>query len=383
MPQIWVSDVLPLWLRFINIYTRRFKLLQSRARSFTMGSILPVIRRRVPVFTGVLRDRRGAVAVLLAIALSVIVGFAGLVSEVASWYYTTRSMQGAVDSAASTSAAELASATSSGLTVTGDQLRTAPRSIAATFNFTNGTGNTTVTVNNPPATTTNLTACSSPFTSFNCYVEVIISQPQTALLSALFMSTGPTITARAVALANLTATDDGCVVALSTAAKAIDISTVGSPALTLNDCAIYDNSPDNPGALTLGGAATINAKAAYIVGTVSGSGLTTTDGTFEGVNPILDPYAGRSFTWPSSKPNASAGTNCDQNNYNGSRPSIHRAQRLMCSATVSKSPATKPSTCAPASTSSTRGRWICKAAPSTPRRLRTSALYAPATQRAG
>ena len=45
----------------------------------------------------------------------------------------------------------------------------------------------------------------------------------------------------------------------------------------------------------MGGGATITAKAAYIVGSVSGSGLTTTDGTFTGVNPIADPYADRSF----------------------------------------------------------------------------------------
>jgi hypothetical protein len=156
-----------------------------------------------------------------------------------------------------------------------------------------------------------LANCSSPFAGFNCYVEVIVSQPQTALLSAVFMDTGPTIAARAVALANTTATADGCVVALGEAAHAIDISTIGSPALTLTDCAIYDNSPDNPGALTLDGSATINAKAAYIARSVSGSGLTTTDGTFTGVNPITDPYVDRSFTWPSPRPNAS-GTNCNK-----------------------------------------------------------------------
>src|ERR1700719_1434448 len=129
-----------------------------------MDSFLSVTLILVSIFAGALRDRKGTVAVLLAVALSGIVGFAGLGSEVASWYYTTRSMQGAVDSAASTAAAALASATSTGSTITGDQLRNAARSVAATFNFTNGTGSTTVTVNNPPATTTNLTGCSTPFT---------------------------------------------------------------------------------------------------------------------------------------------------------------------------------------------------------------------------
>jgi len=83
------------------------------------------------------------------------------------------------------------------------------RSIAASNNFADGTNSTIVTVNNPPATTANLSTCSSPFSAFNCYVEVLISQPQTPQLLSLFMSTGPTIQARAVALANISAADTG------------------------------------------------------------------------------------------------------------------------------------------------------------------------------
>jgi Flp pilus assembly protein TadG len=284
-----------------------------------MRSTVMISRRAWQFITGPLVDPGGATAVILALALTVIIGFAGLGTEVASWYLIKRTMQGAADTAAATAAAELAASSSA----TSAQMTSAAKSIAAKYGFVDGTASTTVTVNNPPATTTGLANCSSPFAGFNCYVEVLVTQPQTPLLSGVFLSSGPTIEARAVALANTTATADGCVVALSEAAHAIDISTVGSPALTLNDCAIYDNSPDSPGALTLGGAATISAKAAYIVGTVSGSGLTTTDGTFTGVNPIADPYADRSFTWPSPRPNAASNTNCDQNNYSGSPATLN------------------------------------------------------------
>ena len=58
-----------------------------------MHTILSILNRPLPVVAKLFRDRRGAAAVLLAVALSGIVGFAGLGSEVASWYYTTRSMQ--------------------------------------------------------------------------------------------------------------------------------------------------------------------------------------------------------------------------------------------------------------------------------------------------
>jgi Flp pilus assembly protein TadG len=142
--------------------------------------------------TRLARDRRGTVAVILALALFAIVGFAGLGTEVASWYYTKRAMQGAADSAASSAAAELAAATSGGSTASSTQITNTGRSVSATFHFTNGISNTTVSVNNPPATTTSLNTCSFPFSAFNCYVEVLISQPQTALLSSLFVSTGPT-----------------------------------------------------------------------------------------------------------------------------------------------------------------------------------------------
>ena len=268
-----------------------------------------LMNRPLPVVAKLFRDRRGAAAVLLAVALSGIVGFAGLGSEVASWYYTTRSMQGAVDSAASTAAAALASATSSGSTITGDQLRNAARSVASTFNFTNGTGSTTVTVNNPPASTTNLTACSSPFTSFNCYVEVIIAQPQTPLLSAVFMSTGPTITARAVAKANMNVTDAGCVVTLNrTASRALQNS--GSGALTFTACALYDNSNASD-ALYQGGSGSITTQAAYVVGNSSGA-ITATDGIHTGMNPTNDPYA-----WVPSPSSYTTNGTCGYGSANG------------------------------------------------------------------
>ena len=255
--------------------------------------IFSILRGPTRLFAPVLRDRSGVVAVILALALSAIVGFAGLGTEVASWYYTQRAMQGATNAAASSAAAELAAATSSGSSVTGTQLSNTGDSIAASFHFVNGTANTTVTVNNPPTTTTNLANCSSPFTGFDCYVEVIISQPQTPLLTALFMSSGPTITTRAVALANIKATDAGCVLALNRH-PVVDLSFSGNVNLNLSTCALYDNSSDRPGSLTMTGNSTVNAKAAYIVGTVETSGgatLNTTDGTFTGVNPVSDPYA--------------------------------------------------------------------------------------------
>src|SRR3979411_1016025 len=97
---------------------------------------------------GLLHDRSGTIAVLLALALSAIVGFAGLATEVASWAYTKRAMQGAADAAASSAAAELASSTVAGSSATSTQMTNTGRSVAAAMHFANGSSSTTVGINN-------------------------------------------------------------------------------------------------------------------------------------------------------------------------------------------------------------------------------------------
>src|SRR5437762_356639 len=264
-----------------------------------MPQFSPILKRPLPAIRQLIRDRRGAAAIMLAIALSGIVGFAGLGTEVAAWYYTTRSMQGAASSAAASAAAELAAATVAGSSITNDQLQHTGRAVSATFNFSNGVSSTTVTVNHPPATTTGLNSgnCDSRLTGFNCYVEVLISQPQTPLLSALFMSTGPTIATRAVAQANTGATSTGCVLALdSVATRAANAGGTGT--LTFNGCSIYSNSNASDG-IYVGGSGVVSAQGAYVVGNINGT--VNTDplyGTNTGVNPTVDPYAG--VTLPSS-----------------------------------------------------------------------------------
>ncbi len=204
-------------------------------------------------------------------------------------------------------AAELAASSAA----TSTQMTSAARSVASRYGFVNGTASTTVTVNNPPASGT-YAACASGsgFAGTNCYVEVIISQPQTALLSAVFLSSGPTITARAVALANTGATDPGCVISLSTQ-TGVDISVSGNAAMNFSGCALYDNASGANALTVSGNGASITAKAAYVVGGVSGgSQVTTTDGIFTGVNPVADPYA--SVPTPSY-----TSGHCDQGDFNG------------------------------------------------------------------
>lgn len=224
--------------------------------------------------TNLAHDRAGAAAVTLALSLTGIAGLAGIGTEGASWYYTQRAMQGAADAAAHSAAtAKSNGAGASALTM-------AAQSVAAGFNFSSSS-NATVTVNSPPA--------SGSHTADGNAIEVIISEPMPRYLSGMFISTGPTITARAVALANVSLTAPACVVALDTHAIA-GIDTSGNPQLGFNGCSLFVNAAGSTAA-TVNGSAQINAKAAYIHGSVNGAGLSTTDGTFTGVDPLRDPYA--------------------------------------------------------------------------------------------
>jgi len=227
-----------------------------------------------PGFGRLIGDRGGATLITLAVSLSVIAGFAGLGTEAASWYLTKRAMQGAADAAASTAAASLAAGAKSSSTLT-----TEAKSIAAAYKFVDGSDGTTVTVNYPP---TSGNYQSSPA------IEVFIRQPQQGLISTLFLPEGPTISVRAVALANTSLTGQACVVALDPNNETTT-TTSGSTALNFSGCALYVNSPSSS-ALTMTGGGTVNANIAYIVGGVSGSGLTATNGVYTGVDPLIDPY---------------------------------------------------------------------------------------------
>src|SRR5204863_4140914 len=80
-----------------------------------------------------------------------------------------------------------------------------------------------------------------------------------------------------------------CVVALDPNSETA-VTTSGSTALDFPGCSLYVNSPYTS-AVTITGGATIHAGTAYLVGNVSGGGLTATNGVYIGVDPLLDPYA--------------------------------------------------------------------------------------------
>lgn len=220
------------------------------------------------------RDQTGSYAIIVAVAMPVLVGTAGLGTEVAWWFYKHKNMLSAADSAAVSAA------------TAGTNLTTEANAITTFYGYANGVNNVTVTVNQPPT--------KGSFTSSLQAVEVIITQPQSRLMSALFGSGAVPISARAVALGNV---GTGCVLALDpTASPAATVK--GNTQLNLINCNLYDNSKGGP-ALDVSGLATISANMVGVVGGVSGaSSITATNGIRTGIRAVADPYANVTPTMP-------------------------------------------------------------------------------------
>ena len=239
--------------------------------------------RLADILRRLVAERSGASALVIALAMTGLLGLTGLGTEVGMWYLSKRTMHGAADSASYSAA----TARFKGANRT--QWTAEAKSVAGTYNFVDGANGVTVTVNSP-ATTGNYTADSNS-------VEVIITQQQPLVVSGLFKSGPTTVLARSVALTGTPGT--GCVLALN-GASVDDIFNNGNVTINLEHCDIYDNSPSSS-ALTVVGQASITANGAYIVGnySTSGQGSLNTTPTSQGgdgtnVNwsaPIPDPYA--------------------------------------------------------------------------------------------
>ncbi|MBB4370095.1 Flp pilus assembly protein TadG [Bradyrhizobium sp. cir1] len=226
--------------------------------------------RSVSLLQRFARDQSGSYVIVSALLMPVLVGTAGLGTEVGWWYYKHKNMQSAADSGA-VSAATAASA--------GTDFLSEARAVTANYGYANGASNVTVTVNQPPKT--------GNHASNSQAIEVIVSQPQQRLLSALFGSDPVQITARSVALPN---SGTGCVLALnSSASPAVNVS--GGNQLNLIKCNLYSNSGASP-SLNVAGSASVAANQVGVVGDVSGaSSITATNGVRTHIMPVADPYA--------------------------------------------------------------------------------------------
>lgn len=238
-----------------------------------------------------LHSRRGSVVIMLALMLTMLIGFTALGTEVAFALYKQRQMQSVATAAALGGAAAL---------MTGHPANPATEAaaIAATAGFVDGTGGVTVTVNHPPLSGAHIGNTSA--------VEVIVAQPRILPLSGLFVAKSWNISARAVATQGNNAGD--CILTLDTSTLSVD--SVGNGAnVLLNKCGMAVNGTGTS-ALSVTGGATLTAQSVTVVGLTrvsNGGSIVTTNGVKTLQSPVANPYASKQI--PSS-------AGCNHNNLN-------------------------------------------------------------------
>jgi hypothetical protein len=227
-------------------------------------------------------SRRGAVAVLVALMLVLIIGFVSLGSEVVLLLLTSRQMQSAADAAALGAVSAQISGSPSNYTHEAFAL-------AAAAGFANGQNGTTVTINSPPAT--------GDYQGSTGAVEVLIAQPQTLTLAQVVHPGPITMRTRAVALSDSAA---DCILGLDDGSTT-GVSVTNGAVVNLNQCSLAVNATGSS-ALLVNGAATLTTTSASVGGSVSvtnsgrinGPGGTSIVGTKNiqtDQPPTVDPYA--------------------------------------------------------------------------------------------
>jgi Flp pilus assembly protein TadG len=211
------------------------------------------------------RDERGVTAVMVALSLTMLVGFAGLGVETGLWYSIKRQNQSAADAAALSAAYEvLAGNTNVSTYLTPAATRAASQ---------NGYTGTTPVVTYPYS--------DSIITNG---VAVTLQTPQSPLFAGLFLSN---VTIQTKAVANVFPAAPGCILTLGTTGK--DVGMTGSFTLSAPDCSVMAASTDNCAINDHDQGGAITAKYLITAGQVSyGQGCNVFDPT----NPPSNLQAG-------------------------------------------------------------------------------------------
>lgn len=241
-------------------------------------SVLKRLATRSPVYPS---QRKGSVAVLVALSLIVIMGFVSLGVEGSYLLAQARRLQTVADNAAYSGAVAI-------LAGVPTDPRVEAGAIVAASSYAGGA---TTTINIPPV--------SGPYAGKNGAVEVIISQPQTLALASLFYSGPFTILRRAVA--SITYANGDCALILDPAASGA-FSVINNAAVKFNSCGLAVNSGSSH-AVSLSNNTSVTGSGVSIVGSYSASDLANHsvfdfDTVTTGASPVQDPYASRAVPTP-------------------------------------------------------------------------------------
>jgi len=228
----------------VQVFRRGTILVFKRAKA----NEVPVASARRPrMLLRLLRDRCGAAAVLTALCMPIVVGFAGFAVEIGLNYSQKRLLQSAADSGA------IGGAMINYMSGTNAQIQAAiVADIATNLGGTGDSSAQTVTVGGTAATVEwHNPPINGGYTSNGTGVEVILTQPQNVLMSRLFTGNSTqNIRVRAVAISS-SAPGKSCILSLEP--SSIGVKDAGNPKLTLKNCGLASNSSNEATSLTMNG----------------------------------------------------------------------------------------------------------------------------------
>src|ERR1700719_3921549 len=218
------------------------------------------------------KTQSGQALVFVALAMVVLLGFAGLSVDLGVLRHQRRLQQTAADAAAVVGANDLAYGAGTAGTTTG------AHGAAAANGYTDASGNDVtqcasstaavglvcVQVNNGPTY-----VATDPHLNDAHYVEVLVATVQPTYFMKIFGVGQQTVTARAVAT-NLTGSGPGssCMTTLALPSKEIGVDINGHTTINAPTCGIADNGNFN----TKGNSLTVNAGSFGVSGTTNSSG---------------------------------------------------------------------------------------------------------------
>lgn len=217
-----------------------------------------------------LGGENGQTLIMVAVSLSVILGFVAFATDIGVVLHQKRLAQTAADSAAIAAGKYLNAGSASAIT--------AGQNDAAANGFTNGSGGVTVTITPSPT--------SGAFTGSQ-YVQATVSQSVPTIFTAIFNVSAFTVSATAIAGLF---PSNGCVYVLApSGANSMDLE--GSFDVSTPGCGVLVDSID-PNALYFGGNnGTLKAAYVNVVGGTNGHTGDSTPAPVLGVSPLSDPLA--------------------------------------------------------------------------------------------
>ncbi len=233
---------------------------------------------RRPMWRILWRERRGAVALLIALALPTMIGFVGLGVETGLWYAVKGQNQSATDNAALSAAMELGNSPvcanySKLATYAAQQDGFTPTSPATTFDSICLQGTTATPVSNCTSTTDASYICvNNPPTSGSqqgniAAVEVILSQQLSTMLASLYLPS-VRIQTRSVALSS----NKACILALNSGNTPSSVSIEPDATVSIPTCWVAADSTSTTSIAATG----TGTLCVYNISTAATSGPTTT-----------------------------------------------------------------------------------------------------------